>query len=50
MVNSEIVRIPIRKYKKTISERVSPLGTVANAMMASQLSKAIIAMDIMIIL
>ncbi len=50
IVNSVIVIIPIRKYKKTMSERVKPLGTIANTIKTNQANKARTAMDMLVTL
>ncbi|MCM3246506.1 hypothetical protein M3598_27645 [Cytobacillus oceanisediminis] len=50
MVNWVIVNIPMMKYKKTISVRVNPLGTIANTIITNQANIAKTAIDIVIIL
>ena len=49
MVKRVIVNMTIRKYKKTISVRVNPLGTIANTINTNQANKARTTMDIGII-
>jgi hypothetical protein len=45
MVKRVIVNILITKYKKTISVRVNPLGTIANIINTNQANKARTATD-----